>query len=118
MYEVNGVDLTSGEYRLLRELAGSDDRKALARSLLDSDPARYNELLRALRDKGMVRGTPLMGYFDLDDLTDAGESFLGDLRIKTRREWARAYLPSIIAALLGVGGTLLGVLLGWLLGSS
>lgn len=127
MYEANGIDLPRSQYRELRDLVslGSDeDRKAFSNKALHpyEDKRLWNqngvECYKGLLDKGLICGTPILNGFLFDGVvTQAGLDFIADFRKKARRDWARTYLPSVIAAVLGVGGTIAGVLIGWHLGS-
>lgn len=127
MYEVNGIDLPSSQYRELCDLVslGSDEeRKAFSDKALRpyEDKSLWNQngvdCYGGLLDKGLIEGAPTMGGFLFYGVvTQAGIDFVNDYKAASRREWIRTYLPSIIASVLGVGGTIAGVLLGWHLGS-
>lgn len=127
MYSVNGIDLPSSQYKELRDLVNlesDDERIAFSNKALhpydNKDLWNPNGVAcyKALYEKGLIGGTPVMNGFLFDGVvTQAGIDFIHDVRKVRRREWLRSYLPSIIAALLGVGGTIAGVLLGWHLGT-
>ena len=127
MYQANGTDLPGSQYRELRDLVslGSDEeRKAFSERALHpyDDKSIWNpngiDCYKGLHRTGLIEGIPTMDGFLFDGVvTQAGLDFISDYKKQSRREWVRTYLPSVIAAVLGIGGTVLGVIIGWHLGS-
>lgn len=128
MYSVNGIDLPSSQYRELCDLVALDpDEKRVEFSKKALNPYEDKTLwnpngldcYKGLYKKGLIDGTPAMNAFLFYGVvTQAGIDFVRDYKSTQRAERIRTYLPPILAGILGIAGTVIGVLIGWSLGTS
>lgn len=135
MYQVNGVDLTSGQYDVLRALVDAHDAgrdvkkeasKMLGLSLYSPFPEEIaSENFSALADRGLVSRAVTPGVetsdalFFFGGLTAAGIDFVHDYEAKERserRERRRRSRHDFIVEFSGGILGLVGVVLGYLLG--
>lgn len=126
MYEADGIDLTRTEYKKLKLLRRAEARNRLdefiGHELFDGQSIRLfpdeekSKVYYSLYEKGLVDGSVMVGtLFCPKCLTYRGRDWLKDRRRAAFDEWVRTWLPSIVSAVIGVGGTLLGVMLGTML---
>ena len=135
MYEVNGIDLTSGQYEELRALvtahdAGRDVKKEASKrlglSIYSPFPEEIaNENFMALADKGLVSRAVTPGFepsgvlFSFGGLTAAGIDFVHDYeaaeksaRRDRRRSSRHDFLVEFSGGIIGLVGVVLGYVLG------
>lgn len=126
MHSANGVELSTNQYRELRRIVKEEKRGnglGYCRNRLAPDPEtgepdmQLAQTYIALGNRGLISGLPCDDSYTVAFINQAAFDFVDDCRRESRQRWLRAYLPSIIAAVVGVGGTIAGVLLGWHLGT-
>lgn len=121
MYDANGISLTESEYRMLKKLVrkarrGKDRDFAKAQLRFDEGLSQYNRdayvVLTSLHEVGLVDLKVEGGFIEYRQIDYRARDFVRACRKGRRREFLRAYLPSLIA----VAGSLGGVAMGkWLL---
>lgn len=115
MHSVNGITLSSTELKALKKLVALRDNKAVsefAKRDIEAHPKKVGSYMQ-LRELGLISGFKTWNGIEASEVNQPGIDFVRDIRKVRRREWFRTYLPSIISAVIGIGGTIGGVLLGW-----
>lgn len=77
MYEVNGIDLSSAEFRFLKGLADVEPGTAF-------EEDGEMELCGSLASKGLLSGSGVFGAYLFEGLTEAGRSFVPDWEASQR----------------------------------
>ena len=121
MHSSNGIDLTDTEFEILKQFVSLHDDQAVmefARQDIKTNPKKIDSYIRLCKfDLINCKNPDIWSDTNVKGTTQLGVDFVEDVKKLERRERIRTYLPSIIVAVLGIGGTLGGVLLGWFLRS-
>lgn len=105
---VNGIDVSSLEYRELESLVKSENPKSIAAEKADAGGSMYDmnftRIYQSLRDNGLIEGRDNHGCFILDSVNPAGIAFVYDCEEQERERKKDRNRELFIA----FGGTILG----------
>lgn len=113
MYEANGLNLSRSEYVALKQFIKMSKHEEVSAWIVYGDDAPTARLLAA---KGLITGQQIGDAYRVDRATKLGHDFLRDFKSERRKDRFRTYFPPVIGGVLGIAGTVVGVILGWHLG--